>query len=141
MIKHIKLIVTPLALAMALAGCMSLAPKYERPAAPVAGSFPDVQRAATAPGNAASAEAPAAMEWQRYFADARLRQLIELSLAERADPTATLVDLKHITDQLLVRNPSYRCTRCGFGARSHHWQCPSCKEWGSVKPLLNYAVV
>ncbi|HGP6087920.1 TPA: hypothetical protein ACLNTW_003697, partial [Vibrio cholerae O1] len=29
----------------------------------------------------------------------------------------------------------------GFGARSHHWQCPSCKEWGSVKPLLNYAVV
>ena len=29
----------------------------------------------------------------------------------------------------------------GFGARSHHWQCPSCKEWGTVKPLLNYAVV
>jgi lipopolysaccharide biosynthesis regulator YciM len=67
--------------------------------------------------------------------------LIELSLAEQADSTATLVDLKQITDQLLVRNPSYRCTRCGFGARSHHWQCPSCKEWGSVKPLLNYAVV
>jgi lipopolysaccharide biosynthesis regulator YciM len=52
-----------------------------------------------------------------------------------------LHDLKHITDQLLVRNPSYRCTRCGFGARSHHWQCPSCKEWGTIKPLLNYAVV
>ncbi|MGY4516395.1 lipopolysaccharide assembly protein LapB [Lysobacter sp. HA18] len=67
--------------------------------------------------------------------------LIELSLAEEADSTATLVDLRNITDQLLVRNPSYRCTRCGFGARSHHWQCPSCKEWGSVKPLLNYAVV
>ena len=67
--------------------------------------------------------------------------LIALSLAEGADPSATLHDLKHITDQLLVRNPSYRCTRCGFGARSHHWQCPSCKEWGTVKPLLNYAVV
>ena len=67
--------------------------------------------------------------------------LIELSLAEGADPVATLQDLGHITDQLLVRNPSYRCTRCGFGARAHHWQCPSCKEWGSVKPLLNYAVV
>ena len=67
--------------------------------------------------------------------------LIDLSIAEDADPAATLVDLKHITDQLLIRNPSYRCTRCGFGARSHHWQCPSCKEWGSVKPLLNYAVV
>lgn len=67
--------------------------------------------------------------------------LIDLTLAEGADPLATLNDLKHITDQLLVRNPSYRCTRCGFGARTHHWQCPSCKEWGTVKPLLNYAVV
>ena len=67
--------------------------------------------------------------------------LIDLTLAEGADPIATLHDLKHITDQLLVRNPSYRCNRCGFGARAHHWQCPSCKEWGSIKPLLNYAVV
>ncbi|GAA5073083.1 lipopolysaccharide assembly protein LapB [Lysobacter panacisoli] len=67
--------------------------------------------------------------------------LIDLTLAEGADPAATLHDLKHITDQLLVRNPSYRCNRCGFGARSHHWQCPSCKEWGTIKPLLNYAVV
>ncbi|MEO6366306.1 MAG: lipopolysaccharide assembly protein LapB [Luteimonas sp.] len=67
--------------------------------------------------------------------------LIDLTLAEGADPEATLHDLKHITDQLLVRNPSYRCSRCGFGARTHHWQCPSCKEWGSIKPLLNYAVV
>jgi len=67
--------------------------------------------------------------------------LIELTLAENADSTATLHDLKNITDQLLVRNPSYRCSRCGFGARSHHWQCPSCKEWGTIKPLLNYAVV
>ena len=66
--------------------------------------------------------------------------LIDMTLAEQADPVATLHDLKHITDQLLVRNPSYRCSRCGFGARSHHWQCPSCKEWGTVKPLLNYAV-
>ena len=67
--------------------------------------------------------------------------LIDMTLAEQADPVATLHDLKHITDQLLVRNPSYRCSRCGFGARSHHWQCPSCKEWGTVKPMLNYAVV
>lgn len=67
--------------------------------------------------------------------------LIDLTLAEGSDEVRTLTDLKHITDQLLVRNPSYRCNRCGFGARSHHWQCPSCKEWGTIKPLLNYAVV
>ena len=67
--------------------------------------------------------------------------LIDLTLAEGADPVATLQDLKHITDQLLVSNPSYRCTRCAFGARTHHWQCPSCKEWGTVKALLNFAVL
>lgn len=67
--------------------------------------------------------------------------LIELTVNEGTDPMATLHDLGHITDQLLVRNPSYRCSQCGFGARSHHWQCPSCRSWGTVKPLLNYAVV
>jgi lipopolysaccharide assembly protein B len=67
--------------------------------------------------------------------------LIDLTLQEGAGHEATLQELRHITDQLLVRNPSYRCNRCGFGARSHHWQCPSCKEWGTIKPLLNYAVV
>ncbi len=67
--------------------------------------------------------------------------LIDLTLAENTNLTGTLQDLRLITEQLLVRNPSYRCNRCGFGARSHHWQCPSCKEWGTIKPLLNYAVV
>jgi lipopolysaccharide biosynthesis regulator YciM len=67
--------------------------------------------------------------------------LIELALADGHDHTAALHELRHITDQLLVRNPSYRCNHCGFGARSHHWLCPSCKEWGTIKPLLNYAVV
>ncbi len=67
--------------------------------------------------------------------------LIDLTLADGSDPMATLHELGRITDQLLVRNPSYRCSQCGFGARSHHWQCPSCRQWGTVKPLLNYAVV
>lgn len=53
------------------------------------------------------------------------------------EPAETLKSLKQITDQLLVRSANYRCNNCGFGARSHHWQCPSCKNWGTVKPLLN----
>ncbi|MCD9026976.1 lipopolysaccharide assembly protein LapB [Luteimonas sp. BDR2-5] len=67
--------------------------------------------------------------------------LIDLTLADGVDHAGTLQELRLITEQLLVRNPSYRCKQCGFGARSHHWQCPSCKEWGTIKPLLNYAVV
>jgi lipopolysaccharide biosynthesis regulator YciM len=53
------------------------------------------------------------------------------------EPTETLKSIKQITDQLLVRSANYRCSNCGFGARSYHWQCPSCKSWGTVKPLLN----
>ncbi len=68
--------------------------------------------------------------------------LIDLTLAEGADSTATLHDLKHITDQLLVRNPAYRCTRCGFGARTHHWQCPSCKVgYGQAAVELRGALI
>lgn len=64
--------------------------------------------------------------------------LIEMSLAEgKADAGATLQALKQVTEQMLMRTPAYRCGHCGFGARAHHWQCPSCKHWGSVKPVHN----
>ena len=51
-----------------LAGCMNLAPKYERPAAPVPATF----AGDTGPG----APGPQAAEiaWQQYFGDARLRR-------------------------------------------------------------------
>lgn len=66
--------------------------------------------------------------------------LIELSLEEgRADLRATLSALQQVTEQLIVRSPAYRCGHCGFGARNHHWQCPSCKNWGSVKPVHHLA--
>lgn len=61
---------------------------------------------------------------------------IEMSLRDAdSDPAAALKTLKQITDQLVVRTPGYRCQRCGFGARAHHWQCPGCKSWGSIKPV------
>ena len=62
--------------------------------------------------------------------------LIDLSLQDPADDQGeSLRTLKRITDQLVVRSNSYRCQRCGFSARAHHWQCPSCKQWGTIKPL------
>ncbi|ODS62293.1 MULTISPECIES: lipopolysaccharide assembly protein LapB [unclassified Arenimonas] len=61
---------------------------------------------------------------------------IDLSLRDQGtDPARALRTLKQITEQLVVRTPGYRCQRCGFGARAHHWQCPGCKSWGSIKPV------
>jgi lipopolysaccharide assembly protein B len=33
-------------------------------------------------------------------------------------------------------NLTHRCGQCGFGTVQQHWQCPSCKSWGSTKPAL-----
>lgn len=32
-------------------------------------------------------------------------------------------------------NPRYLCGHCGFSPRQLFWQCPSCKQWGSVMPV------
>jgi lipopolysaccharide biosynthesis regulator YciM len=62
--------------------------------------------------------------------------LIDLSLAEDAPVGRDLLlVLKQLGEQLVAGVSAYRCGRCGFGARIHHWQCPSCKTWGSVKPI------
>ncbi len=43
--------------------------------------------------------------------------------------------LRDLTRKLLEGRAMYRCNHCGFGAKAHHWQCPSCKSWGTVRPI------
>ena len=93
---------TPLVLALALAGCVNLAPKYERPAAPVAGSFPQLPAAGGATLPTATSEAPASIAWQRFFADARLRQLIELSLANNRDLRVAILNIEQARAQYRI---------------------------------------
>jgi lipopolysaccharide biosynthesis regulator YciM len=47
--------------------------------------------------------------------------------------------LRDLTRKLLEGQAMYRCSRCGFGAKAHHWQCPSCKTWGSIRPIHGVA--
>jgi lipopolysaccharide biosynthesis regulator YciM len=47
--------------------------------------------------------------------------------------------LRDLTHKLLEGQAMYRCSHCGFGAKAHHWQCPSCKLWGSVRPIHGVA--
>ena len=68
-------------LAALLAGCASMAPPYERPAAPVAATFPGE------PAGSAPAAVPAAeIDWQQFFVDPRLKRLIEAGAAEQPRP-------------------------------------------------------
>ena len=94
MFKHVTPI-APLALAMILSGCMSLAPKYERPAAPVAPNYP----LASAESNQAAAN----IAWQQFFADARLKQLIGLALANNRDLRVAILNIEQARAQYGIR--------------------------------------
>jgi lipopolysaccharide biosynthesis regulator YciM len=47
--------------------------------------------------------------------------------------------LRDLTRKLLEGQAMYRCSRCGFGAKAHHWQCPSCKNWSTIRPIHGVA--
>ncbi len=70
-----------------LAGCMSLAPRYERPAPPVAGAFTG-EAAAPAPQVAAD------IEWQSFFVDERLKRLIEIALKNNRDLRVAVLNIE-----------------------------------------------
>ena len=43
--------------------------------------------------------------------------------------------IRELTEQLIENNAVYKCERCGFDAKLLHWQCPSCKNWVTIKPV------
>ncbi|MEZ5544413.1 MAG: lipopolysaccharide assembly protein LapB [Lysobacteraceae bacterium] len=62
--------------------------------------------------------------------------LIDLTLPSTQGSTRdTLEVVRELDLQLVASVTAYRCNRCGFGARAHHWQCPSCKNWGTIRPV------
>jgi NodT family efflux transporter outer membrane factor (OMF) lipoprotein len=82
------------AAAALVAGC-TLAPKYERPAAPVAGDFPYA---------GATAGTPAAqLDWPQFFTDERLRGLIRTALANNRDLRVAILNVEQAHTQVDVR--------------------------------------
>ena len=84
-------------LGLTLAGCGSMAPQYQRPSAPVASTFPD------AASSAATATAATAIEWRRFFTDARLQQLITLALANNRDLRIAVLNIEQARAQYDIR--------------------------------------
>jgi multidrug efflux system outer membrane protein len=71
-------------LAVALAGC-TMAPRYERPQAPIARDWPTGPAYGGVHTNQAAATATASFGWREFFGDPRLQKLIELALANNRD--------------------------------------------------------
>ncbi|WP_416760644.1 efflux transporter outer membrane subunit [Roseateles sp. So40a] len=71
-----------------LAGCVNLAPEHQRPEAPVSPQWPQ------GPGAEASdAKAATELQWQQFFRDERLKQLIELALKNNRDLRVALLNV------------------------------------------------
>jgi len=81
-----------------LAGCMNLAPRYERPPAPVA------ERFALAPEAAASAVPVADLAWRDAFSDERARRLIALALQNNRDLRIAALNIEAVRAQAAVRD-------------------------------------
>ncbi|MFZ3140317.1 efflux transporter outer membrane subunit [Polaromonas sp.] len=90
-----------LSAAALLAGC-SMIPAYERPAAPVAADWPALGTTAAA-GTTGNGVAAADIEWQNFFSDPRLRQLIDASLRNNRDLRVAVLNIEQARAQFQIR--------------------------------------
>jgi multidrug efflux system outer membrane protein len=74
-------------------------PAYERPAAPVAASYPAYSSAALT----ADATPASSVAWQDFFADAKLRRLIALSLDNNRDLRVAVLNIEQARAQYQIR--------------------------------------
>src|ERR1700681_3977513 len=73
------------AIAVLMAGC-SLQPVYERPFAPVAGTYPTGDAYKSSSGGSGNAALPAVdIGWRDFLTDPRLQRLVEIALANNLD--------------------------------------------------------
>lgn len=99
--ERLMRIAAALAAALGLAGC-SLQPLYERPASPVAATFPGE---ATSPTEAQTDSIPAAaVGWQDFLADARLQRLVSIALVNNRDLRVAMLNVAEVQAQFRLQN-------------------------------------
>ncbi|MGN6553816.1 MAG: efflux transporter outer membrane subunit [Verrucomicrobiota bacterium] len=81
--------------ALALAGC-TMTPKYDRPAAPVSAAWPVSQ-------TGTNSQTAAEVEWQQFFADPRLKQMIALSLENNRDLRIAILRVEQTRAQYRIQ--------------------------------------
>ena len=86
-------------------------------------------------GEAAAAE---------FIATEAIKNPSSIAFDKLLDYSSTLSSLKNkeclsALQQFIKRGMTnsyqYLCHKCGFKGQKLHWLCPSCKQWGTVKPV------
>jgi multidrug efflux system outer membrane protein len=107
------------ALMLAIAAGCSLQPTYERPVAPVAGSYPS--GAAYKPAQAGAGLPAAEIDWRDFLRDARLQRLVEIALANNRDLRVAMLNVEQVRAQYRIQRASLAPQVGGFAdaSRSH----------------------
>ncbi|PKH04307.1 lipopolysaccharide assembly protein LapB [Psychromonas sp. MB-3u-54] len=58
-----------------------------------------------------------------------------LQLAQSTSEKESLTFLQKLVSEQITLRPKYRCQKCGYSSKKLYWQCPSCKNWGRIKPI------
>lgn len=117
-VRSFRLTGAAVAAALVLAGC-SLAPTYERPAAPISAQWPDAPAA-----NAQDAQVPAAeIGWREFFRDARLQRVIEITLENNRDLRIALQRVEEARAQYGVQRGE-QFPSIGLGAQGTRQHVP-----------------
>ena len=85
------------AVALGVAGCTSMIPRYERPAAPVPAAF------AGDAGTVSATTAASDIDWQSFFTDDRLKRLIAIALENNRDLRVAVLNIEQVRAQYQVR--------------------------------------
>jgi len=104
-----------LSAALLLGGCVNLAPGYERPAAPVPGRYPE-PLAKGAEDTSAEGAAASDVGWRSFFADARLRGLIELALDHNRDLRVAVLNITQARAQYRIQDAATLPTLSAAGS-------------------------
>ncbi|MEX1082366.1 MAG: lipopolysaccharide assembly protein LapB [Halofilum sp. (in: g-proteobacteria)] len=66
-----------------------------------------------------------------------LRAWVEMELENASERSRAGTEvILNMLDRLLESKPVYQCHQCGYQGRILHWQCPSCRRWNTVKPII-----
>ena len=110
--KGLKLL--PLVAALALTGCMSMAPSYERPEAPIAKEWPSGPAYANAKLNQ-----DALPDWQEFYTDNRLRQVIQMTLDNNRDYRVAMLNVEKTRYAYNIQRSNFLPTISANGTGEH----------------------
>ncbi len=116
--------------ALLLAGCVNLAPDYQQPQAPIPQQWP---------ANGELGSASAQIGWQAFFLDARLKQVIEQTLANNRDLRVAALNVEKARALYRVQRAEQLPTINAGGSGTHSRTPASLSGTGSASTTHQYS--